>query len=332
MSLKPLIAGMTQTGGAGGGGGATIPNTTNVLEGDGAGNAADSGIDPADVVMQQLVYLNNTVPYAAVDGDVIGSLSANTVINLPLPNTGDYIVVYDADGGGNFTINTDGGGGPFISFGGNIGTTLVKTQNNQRVDLRYVGGGWDVQSSSIQETKSPNNNTQLPATTAYADAGDATVAAASATAAQGAKADTALQPATVQTLPDGTTATTQTPGDNSNKASTTAYTDAGLSGKLSTDGSLGNTTGSNDTIAGLIADVVATIPIASSFSGVGTATTTFTVTFGGTMPASYKVTATPSNVLSAAIFYVNNKTTTTFDVVYLTGLTGTVAFDWAVFP
>lgn len=133
-------------------------------------------------------------------------------------------------------------------------------------------------------------------------------------------------------LADGTTATTQAPGDNSTKAATTAYTDAGLSGKLATDGSLGSTTGSNDTIAGLIADVVATIPIASSFSGVGTATTTFTVTFGGTMPASYKVTATPSNVLSAAIFYVNNKTATTFDVVYLTGLTGTVQFDWILAP
>lgn len=72
---------------------------------------------------------------------------------------------------------------------------------------------------------------------------------------------------------------------------------------------------------------------AGSFSGTGTATTTFTVTIGVTMPNStYKVTATPSNVLSAAVFYVNNKTTTTFDVVYLAGLTGAVAFDWVVSP
>lgn len=77
-----------------------------------------------------------------------------------------------------------------------------------------------------------------------------------------------------------------------------------------------------------------TLPTAAgSFSGVGTATTTFTVTIGATMAnTTYKVNATPTNLLSAAVFYVNNKTTTTFDVVYLAGLTGTVTFDWSVFP
>lgn len=73
--------------------------------------------------------------------------------------------------------------------------------------------------------------------------------------------------------------------------------------------------------------------IAGSFSGVGTATTTFTVTIGATQAnTTYKVNVTPTAVLSAAVFYVNNKTTTTFDVVYLAGLTGTVTFDWALFP
>lgn len=73
--------------------------------------------------------------------------------------------------------------------------------------------------------------------------------------------------------------------------------------------------------------------ISGSFSGVGAVTTTFTVTIGQTMAnTTYKVNATPSNVLSAAVFYINNKTTTAFDVVYLAGLTGTVAFDWSVFP
>lgn len=72
---------------------------------------------------------------------------------------------------------------------------------------------------------------------------------------------------------------------------------------------------------------------AGSFSGVGTATTTFTVTIGSTMAnTTYKVTATPTNVLSAAVFYVTNKTTTTFDVVYLAGLSGTVGFDWHLVP
>lgn len=71
--------------------------------------------------------------------------------------------------------------------------------------------------------------------------------------------------------------------------------------------------------------------ISGSFSGVGTATTVFTVTFGGTQPnATYKVNVTPTAALSAALFYVTNKTTTTFDVTYLAGLTGTVLFDWTV--
>lgn len=74
------------------------------------------------------------------------------------------------------------------------------------------------------------------------------------------------------------------------------------------------------------------LPIAGSFSGVGTATTTFTVTIGSTQANNtYKVNVTPTDLLGAAVFYVNNKTTTTFDVVYLTGLTGTLTFDWALF-
>lgn len=68
-----------------------------------------------------------------------------------------------------------------------------------------------------------------------------------------------------------------------------------------------------------------------SFSQVGTATTVFTVTFGGTQANStYKVCVTPTVLLSAAVFYVTNKTTTTFDVTYLAGLTGTVTFDWVL--
>lgn len=72
---------------------------------------------------------------------------------------------------------------------------------------------------------------------------------------------------------------------------------------------------------------------AGSFSQVGTATTTFTVSIGKTQSnATYKVNVTPTAALSAALFYVTNKTTTTFDVVYLAGLTGTVTFDWTVTP
>lgn len=73
--------------------------------------------------------------------------------------------------------------------------------------------------------------------------------------------------------------------------------------------------------------------IAGSFSATGATTTTFTVTIGTTQANnSYKVNVTPTDTLAAAPLYVNNKTTTTFDVVYLIGLTGFVAFDWSLFP
>lgn len=69
--------------------------------------------------------------------------------------------------------------------------------------------------------------------------------------------------------------------------------------------------------------------IAGVYSSVAVAQSTFTVTIGTTMNnTAYAVNVTPSNTLSAALFYVTNKTTTTFDVVYLAGITGTVAFSW----
>lgn len=103
-----------------------------------------------------------------------------------------------------------------------------------------------------------------------------------------------------QTMPNGTLATTQAAADNSTKLATTAYVDR-------------------------IAQ------ISGSFSGAGTATTVFTVTIGSTQANNtYKVQVTPTSALSAALFYVTNKTTTTFDVTYLAGLTGTVTFDWSV--
>lgn len=68
-----------------------------------------------------------------------------------------------------------------------------------------------------------------------------------------------------------------------------------------------------------------------TFSAVGAVTTTFTVTIGVTEPnTTYVATITARNPLSAAVYYVTNKTTTTFDVVYLAGLTGAVLFDWVV--
>lgn len=62
-----------------------------------------------------------------------------------------------------------------------------------------------------------------------------------------------------------------------------------------------------------------------------TAQTAFVVTFGGTQPnTTYFVGITPLNALTAAQNYIMTKTTTSFTVTYLTGLTGTVAFDWVL--
>lgn len=68
-----------------------------------------------------------------------------------------------------------------------------------------------------------------------------------------------------------------------------------------------------------------------SFSQAVVATTTFTVVFGGTQQnTNYGVIITASNLLSSPIHYVDNKTTTSFDVVYPGALTGTVAFNWVL--
>jgi len=71
--------------------------------------------------------------------------------------------------------------------------------------------------------------------------------------------------------------------------------------------------------------------VSGSYSTTGAATTVFTVTFGGTQPnTTYKVNVTPTSVLAAALLYISNKTTTTFDVTYLAGLTGSVSFDYSI--
>lgn len=72
---------------------------------------------------------------------------------------------------------------------------------------------------------------------------------------------------------------------------------------------------------------------AGSFSATGTATATFTVSIGHTMAnTNYSPVAEATNLLSSPVHWIQNKTTTTFDVVYATGLTGSIAFDWSVTP
>lgn len=73
--------------------------------------------------------------------------------------------------------------------------------------------------------------------------------------------------------------------------------------------------------------------VRGGFSATGTATTAFTVTIGVTQAnTTYRVFVTPTVALSAALFYISTKSTTTFTVTFLAGLTGTVAFDWQVIP
>ena len=66
-----------------------------------------------------------------------------------------------------------------------------------------------------------------------------------------------------------------------------------------------------------------------SFSTTATAQTSFTVTFGGTQPNNtYFVGITATAALSASSNYISAKTTTSFTVTFLTGITGTITFDW----
>jgi len=66
--------------GGGGGGGATIPPTTNILVGDGAGNAANSGIAPANVALKS--DITNFLPLSG--GTLTGPLNLSADPTIPL--------------------------------------------------------------------------------------------------------------------------------------------------------------------------------------------------------------------------------------------------------
>lgn len=133
------------------------------------------------------------------------------------------------------------------------------------------------------------------------------------------------------------------------------YSDVNITGDISATNLSGTNTGDQTTVSGNAGTATAlqtartingvsfngtsnitipTIITSGSFSGIGTATTTFTVTIGSTQANNnYRVPQPGAlNILSAAPCYITNKTTTTFDVVYISGLTGTVAFDWVLAP
>lgn len=297
-----------------GGGGSTFPATTNIIVGTAVPNVGDdSGIDPNDVLTNATAFATAAQGATAdsalqPNGDgsgLSGVLKPGQVISSPTTL---------------FKVNT---GGPNPEIFGVADSNILITG--------IVGGaasgatiGFDATFGLPLITASSATFTgQLHATEFYGGVSNTSgVNADQATTAQGTKADSAVQPGGAMA------------------GNLTIYTgstldDSGIApgNVLQVDGNIDNTTGVNADTQTFVQDALTALPLSGSFSGVGTATTTFTVTFGPTLSdTNYQVVATPSNILSAAVFYINNKTTTTFDVVYLAGLTGTVAFDWIVAP
>lgn len=73
------------------------------------------------------------------------------------------------------------------------------------------------------------------------------------------------------------------------------------------------------------------VPVSGSFSQSVTATTSFDVSISEPN-TNYQVNVTPTSLLATAAYYISNKATNKFTVTFVSALTGTVAFDWALFP
>lgn len=151
----------------GGGGGATIPATTDLIAGDGAGNGADSGIVPAAVMLKS-VYDPLNVSKISGGGGAGGTLSmqslgasfaAGSVITDANNNSsGGSISTVGGAGSGNGgsvntagigsnnggNIDTSGGGNISTSAGGNIDTSAgggdISTNGNGSVGLGTSSG------------------------------------------------------------------------------------------------------------------------------------------------------------------------------------------------
>lgn len=75
------------------------------------------------------------------------------------------------------------------------------------------------------------------------------------------------------------------------------------------------------------------LPIHGNSTTTGTATTAVTVSIGTTMAnTTYNVSITPRDLLTAVNYYISAQTTTTFTVTFVTGLTGSINFDYLVTP
>lgn len=74
------------------------------------------------------------------------------------------------------------------------------------------------------------------------------------------------------------------------------------------------------------------VSASGTFSQSEVAVTTVTVTIGSTQPNNtYRISLTPTSLLASTAWYINNQTTTTFDVVYTTAITGVLTFYWSLF-
>lgn len=95
---------------------------------------------------------------------------------------------------------------------------------------------------------------------------------------------------------------------------------------------LSNLSGSTSNIQAQLDGKINTLK--GSYTTTASSSTSFTVPIGQTMVnTSYVVTPVATNTLSAVLFSVQNKTTTTFDIVIAgTPLTGTVAYDFIIRP
>lgn len=70
-----------------------------------------------------------------------------------------------------------------------------------------------------------------------------------------------------------------------------------------------------------------------NFTTSSIAITSFVVPIGLTLSnTNYVVTTEAQNLLSSPVHYISAKSNTTFTVTYASGLTGTVNFDWVLFP
>lgn len=202
---SPIAAG---AGGGGGGGGATIPSTTNVICGDGAGNGADCGFAPTNVMTSVVEETNigGTVSGHILTFRWLGALAAARMANAGVM-TGDVVTTFPA-----VTISA-------------AAITLAKMAN--LAANSFIGNNTGSPATPLALTVA-----QVKTLLALA-CGDLSNAAATCSSADAAGLTGTLNASRLPAaLPSAITATTQSQNDNSTKLSTTAYTDTAVANAI----------------------------------------------------------------------------------------------------